>query len=102
MSENFDLFYGQREISIREAFEQFHKENPQVLEALRRRALHAKRRDYRPGIKCLFEVMRWHHGTSTHGDEFKLNNNYTAHYARLLMRTTPELDGFFDLRELKT
>ncbi len=78
----------------------FHAENPHVFEALRRRALRAKRRGYKPGIKCLFELLRWSHGMSTQGDEFKLNNNYTAYYARLLMEREPELRGFFELREV--
>jgi len=86
--------------TIRDAFDEFHGAHPEVLEQLRRRALRAQRRGYRPGIKALFEVLRWGHGMARKADcdEFKLNNNYTAHYARLLMETTPELAGFFETR----
>ncbi|MGR8921988.1 MAG: hypothetical protein ACU85V_20420 [Gammaproteobacteria bacterium] len=87
--------------TIRERFEKFHAENPHVFEALRRRALRAKARGYRPGIGCLFEVLRWQHGMTTQGDEFKLNNNFRSHYARLLMEREPELEGFFETRGLR-
>jgi hypothetical protein len=52
----------------------------------------------------LFEVLRWGHGMArvTGADEFKLNNNFKAHYARLLMQTTPELSGFFELRQARS
>ncbi len=78
----------------------FHRENPQVYWELRRLALElqtAGRRKY--GLKGLFEVLRWKHALSTHGEAFKLNNNYTAYYARLLMQHEQELAGFFETRE---
>jgi len=51
-------------------------------------------------MKMLFEVIRWQHYMTTNdpSSEYKLNNNYTAFYARLLMKHTPELDGVFELR----
>lgn len=90
--------------TIRDAFEEFHQRHPEVLEQLRRRALRAQRRGYRPGIAALFEVLRWGHGMArvSGADEFKLNNNFKAHYARLLMQTTPELSGFFELRQARS
>lgn len=95
----FDFFDAP---GIRESFDAFHAQNPHVYEALRRRALRAKRRGYRPGMKCLFELLRWSHGMTTQGDEFLLNNNFTSHYARMLMEREPELDGFFELRKLRS
>lgn len=38
-------------------------------------------------------------GLQTSGDKYKLNNNYTRHYSRLLMSREPELEGFFEVRE---
>ena len=37
--------------------------------------------------------------TSSPAGAFKLNNNFTAHYARLLMAQEPDLEGFFETRE---
>ena len=90
--------------SHRDRFEEFHRANPHVYEQLRRRALRAKRKGFKPGIGCLFELLRWNHGMKfTVGDgEFKLNNNYRAYYARMLMECEPELEGFFELRGLRS
>jgi hypothetical protein len=85
--------------TIAERFEAFHARNPQVYGALRDMALELRRRGHRQyGIKALFEVLRFNAAMQTHGDPFKLNNNYTALYARLLMDNEPELVGFFELR----
>ena len=51
-------------------------------------------------MKQIFEVIRWEYDLKTTGD-FKLNNNYTAWYARLVMERNPSLDGFFQLRKAK-
>lgn len=86
--------------TIEERFEAFHKRNPQVYRALRDMALELRRRGHRQyGIKALFEVLRFNTAMQTHGDTFKLNNNYTALYARLLMDNEPELEGFFETRQ---
>lgn len=85
--------------TIAERFEAFHARNPHVYQTLRDMALEMRRRGHRQyGIKALFEVLRFNYAMRTEGDTFKLNNNYTALYARLLMDNEPELDGFFELR----
>jgi hypothetical protein len=85
--------------TIQERFDAFHDRNPQVYRALRDMALEMRRRGHRQyGIKALFEVLRFNHAMQTHGDAFKLNNNYTALYARLLMDNEPELADFFETR----
>jgi hypothetical protein len=78
----------------------FHRENQDVYIELRRLALQMRdtgRTSY--SIKGLFEVLRWSRDLATRGDSFKLNNNYTAYYARLLMEHEPRLAGMFELRE---
>ncbi len=93
----------ERDASLDERFEAFHRANPHVYEELRRLALEMRRRGVRRyGIKGLFEVLRWRYALQTRGDEFKLNNSYTSRYARLLMEREPELRGFFEVRELKS
>lgn len=89
--------------TIQERFEAFHGANPHVYAALRRMALDMAGRGVRRyGMKGLFEVLRWQFAMQTQGDaEFKLNNNYTAHYSRLLMANEPRLADFFVLRELQ-
>lgn len=83
-------------------FAEYHAANPQIYAALRRFALEAKRAGReRLGMKALFERVRWYTEVEAHGDNFKCNNNYTAHYARLLMEQEPELAGFFETRRAK-
>tara|TARA_Y100001963_G_scaffold149927_1_gene230212 strand:+ start:111 stop:464 length:354 start_codon:yes stop_codon:yes gene_type:complete len=77
----------------------FHRENPHVYQQLRALALglvDAGQTHY--SIKGLFEVLRYDAALRTNGTPYKLNNNLTAFYARLLMLREPRLDGFFYLR----
>ena len=86
-------------MSIQSSFERFHEENPHVYEKLTTLALNLRRKGYDSyGMKGLFEVMRWMTAMKTTGSKFKLNNNYTAHYSRMIMQNCPELQGFFNTR----
>lgn len=90
--------------SIQEAFEKFHAANPFVYEALRRLALELVERGRKKiGIGMLTEVVRWEYArqTSDASSDFKINNNYRSRYARLLMENVEELEGVFEVRELK-
>lgn len=87
---------------IRARFDNFHAKNPQVysdLLKLTRQAVEAKRN--RIGIKMLFEILRWNHLLSTTGEPYKLSNDFTAHYARMIMQNHPEFGEIFDLRNLR-
>lgn len=83
-----------------EKAEQFHADNPQVMERLRGMALRMRatgKKKY--GIKVLYNALRWARDLETTDDTpFKLNDAYHAWYARKLMETEPQLEGFFDLR----
>ena len=85
------------------AFERFHAENPHIYTELERLAFKLKVKGVqRWGIKALWEVLRYELAINSNAPvgTFKLNNNYTAHYARLLMERNPEdLADFFELRE---
>ncbi len=88
-------------LTIRERFEIFHDANPTVFSALRQMALQLRLRGARRGsIKALMETLRWLHQLTVDPDNsgFKLNNDYTALYARLLMEREPALAGFFETR----
>lgn len=85
---------------IEAAFWEFHRDNPQVYDALRRLALNLVERGHEHyGIKALCEVVRYEHVMATDDPAFKINNNYTALYARLLMKSEDRLSGFFETRE---
>ena len=86
--------------TISERFRSFHELNPHVYESLVGMAMRLRRNGrLKWGLKGLFEVLRWSQAIATQGDEYRLNNNYTALYARLIMEQEPALEGFFDVRE---
>ena len=87
-----------------EKFTKFHSDNPQVLESLVSKARTLKGMGHRrAGMKMLFELLRWDYLMTTETNEpFKLNNNYTAYYARLIENNCPDLKDFFAKRKAKS
>jgi len=79
----------------------FHAAHPNVRVLFTRFTLEMLRRGFRHyGAKSIFERIRWEtdeadgDGVST----FKINNNYTAWYARQFMESHPAFEGFFRTR----
>lgn len=90
-------------MTIRDNFELFHIENPHVFNLFLKYSRMARERGFEKfSAKAIFERLRWHLNFETEGDTFKLNNNYTALYARKIISEYPEFDGFFELRERKS
>lgn len=83
-------------------FAAFHRDNPAVYATLVRLAREARvAGKSKVGIKALWERMRWDLWLATHGDDFKLNNNLTSRYARLIAAQEPDLAGMFETRKLR-
>ena len=83
-------------------FEEFNAENPQVYEELVALARQLKEFGHSQySIKWLWEVLRHRRALETTGNEFKLNNNFTAPYARRIMEQEPDLVDFFVTRRSK-
>lgn len=78
----------------------FHESNPEIYRLYIKFAHQLKnagRENY--GSKAIVERIRWHVNVDTVSlDEFKINNNHTAYYARTVMFDYPELDGYFRIR----
>lgn len=89
------------DLTIAERFEQFHAENPHVADTLEALAARWLVNHDRVGMKALYEVARWESGIQTTGDVWKLNNDFTAYYSRLLIARRPEWSEAFALRELR-
>ncbi len=88
---------------IEKAFIDFHKDNPIVYAQLVRLARQwVAAGKARLGIATLFEKLRWELHVSGLSDKegYKLNNNYRALYARLIMEQEQDLDGLFEIRSL--
>ena len=86
--------------NMKEQFDRFHRENPQVYELFRKftyQVIDAGRKNF--GAKAVMERIRWSTMVETKGDAYRLNNNYTAYYARMFMAAHPEHEGLFETRK---
>lgn len=93
-------FSPEEEQSAAEKFEVFHTENPRVytlLVVLARQWVATTGR-HKIGIGALTERVRWEIAITTNDPDFKINNNFRAYYARLIMRNEADLADIFDLR----
>ena len=86
------------------SFAEFHAANPHVYYELVRLAREAKAAGRtKLGAKELYEVARWHLRLRTRGDaDFRLNNNHTSFYARLIQTQEADLAGMFETRKRRS
>jgi len=86
--------------SISDRFEAFHAVNPRVYVTLVRLAREwvSRTGSHKLGIATLYERTRWEIAIKTSDPDYKLNNDFKAYYARLIMFSEPDLNGLFDLR----
>ncbi|MHC4332203.1 MAG: hypothetical protein ACYSUV_00425 [Planctomycetota bacterium] len=84
-------------------FLDFHKQNPHIYKLFKRFAFEAVNRGRkRIGSKLIFERMRWEVTVVTSSaDEFELNNNYTAYYARKFVQDYPMHGALFAFRKTR-
>ncbi len=90
--------------TLQEKFEEFHALNPWVYERLERLILDMLAKGHQKvGLRMLFEVLRWEHAMSTIDphSKFKLNNNYSPRYARLLISNHVTWADVIETRILK-
>jgi len=87
---------------LRSKVMEFHKQNPIVWRLFAQFAVEQASKGFKHySAKGVFERIRWEtdqadaDGRST----FKINNNFSAFYARAFMAKYPEYEGFFRLRE---
>ncbi len=85
---------------MRDCFWEYHDANPTVYERLLGLALQVVERGQTDwSIWQLWQVLRWQMFFSTEGGAaFKLPNNFTGFYSRVLMYREPRLEGLFALR----
>lgn len=89
-----------QESKLERAFWKFHNNNPIVYELLVRFAREWHQYRDHCSMSLLFERARWAYSIEVNTqDNFKLNNNHKAYYARLILDREPDLCGFFRLRQ---
>lgn len=83
----------------------FHRAHPEVLALFERFTLERIGLGFKNySADAIFHRIRWEMARPTYakGEEFKLNDHYTAFYARAFMRQHPEHEGFFRTRVQKS
>ena len=90
-------------LSIGERFDRFHTDNPWVYRALESLCEGWLAQGHkRVGVKQMFEVVRWQYGMKTTGDGgFRVNNDFTSRYARMLIEQHPEWADAIETRRLR-
>ena len=81
----------------------FHRENPHVFKLFERfgSEAHANKRN-RFSAYMIRERIRWYTMIATTGSEFKMSNNHTPFYARLLVLVHPEIRDLFLIKTMWT
>lgn len=93
------------ETTLEGRFKAFHAENPRVFERMLKLArARLDRGEKFISVKALWEELRASLAKSSLAydeaePEYKLNNNHTAYYARLLLETEPRLVGVIETRK---
>jgi hypothetical protein len=89
-------------MNIQKKFNKFHSENPIVYRELVRLARVAKVQGLQHyGAKAMLEALRFNLILKCQGYAFKINNNFTSRYARMISKKESDLRGFFETRKLK-
>lgn len=86
---------------MRQQCSEFHKANPQVWNhfvLFTNQIISKGFANY--SVNAIFERIRWEMDAKSTGEnQFKINNNYRAFYARRFMKMYPQHSGFFRTRE---
>ena len=86
--------------ALEKRFWRYHGDNPHVWQMFKRFTFQATNRKTHYSADAILHRMRWFTEIETHGDIFKINNNYAAYYARMFMNEFPQHKGFFRTRLL--
>ena len=86
-----------------ELFCSYDQEYPEIWKEFEKTTLKTLQKGFKNySAKGIFEIIRWHTGVGTDGkDVYKVNNNFTAFYARKFAKEHPEHKEFFRTRKSK-
>ena len=87
---------------VKLAFQQFLCEHPDVWDEFVLFSLSAIAAGYSHySADAILHRIRWHMNIERKLDGFKINNNFSAHFARKFRAQFPHYDGFFRTRVIK-
>jgi len=88
--------------TIAQRFARFHAANPHVYELFARFAAEVRAAGHnRFSADAILHRIRWYCGVETKNMDFKINNDFSAYYSRLLVSNDPSFDGFFETRRIR-
>jgi hypothetical protein len=101
-TERAATIFGHTDKKLLERFRAFHDENPKVYDEFKDFALQmAKTGRKKYSAWTIVNRIRWERDLESIGSVFKINNDFIALYARLLIYHLPEMEEFFELRTMK-
>jgi len=81
-------------------FTEYDHQNPAVWDQFQKFTFEAIRSGHRRfSADSILHRIRWKTSISTKDVRFKINNNFSADYARKFMREYPQFSNFFELRK---
>ena len=83
----------------KEAFQNYHQQNPHIYARFEKFALEAVQRRDHFSAKAIFHIIRWYTPDADDQPEFKIDDGWVSHYARMFMEKHPEHEGYFATRE---
>ena len=85
-------------------FFKYHKESPHIFNLFVAFSKEIKAKGYKTySMRTIMHRIRWHVDITTNDpDGFKMNNNYSSRYARMLANEYPDFKDFFKNRRMKT
>lgn len=91
--------------TIEEAFKEFDTLNPHIYELFKkylREWYRANKGQGKTSSKLIINRIRWEVMTTTTAQDFKINDAFTAHYARKFASEHPAFKDIFEYRELRS
>ncbi len=85
---------------LRERFDDYHKNNPEVYDLFRRYTLQAIQSGYKHfGSQMIIEKIRWQTAIVKGDHDFKINNDFAAFYSRMFTMEYPSYSDYFRTRK---
>lgn len=89
-------------MTIRQGFEKFNRENPHVFESFKEQAFKAINQGKKKiSSKDIINYLRWHEYLKTTDSNFTINDAYHSYYSRHFVEKYPEYKHLFEFRKLR-
>tara|TARA_B110000858_G_C17534492_1_gene350695 strand:- start:113 stop:412 length:300 start_codon:yes stop_codon:yes gene_type:complete len=84
-----------------ENFKKYHEENPSVYSLFERFSLEMASKKKNFSAKCIFHRIRWETAVTNTTVDYKIDDGWISHYARMFVEKHPKYKDFFEFRTRK-